>query len=365
MTRVLPWKRTGAKASSSAAPRSSTTPIKADPGRKDNGSPAPSAASTKKRNGQSRVRRSGSTSPPPEPLQESFMIEGFDDDDRYHMVEDELLATARQFTAHLHAAEYVRLKEAAKDQNAAVISQIARPVVGGMSRLAEKKQERADLLRKQAAALRKGADSESDDDDVAPNSALKGTSLYTLMASPRKQVPRLDKIASFSKSTRAAAGFGASSSEMADSSRRPSIFSSSPIRRLGSVMDVEDEDSDDLDGSRRPPITKRTSNISSALSNLRGRNRPQTRDPVPTAGMKRPAPSTKTPSSSSAPVSQATQPSTGNMSDDSEDDLGGDPFGLKNRISQRNIRDRKRAKTTQQENSESTTSSSKDFIPGF
>ncbi|KAK7926824.1 hypothetical protein PG985_003822 [Apiospora marii] len=349
MPRVLPWKRTGAAASSSAAPRSSTTPIKADPDRKANGSPAHSAASTKKKNTQSRARRSGSTSPPPEPLQENFMIEGFDDDDRYHMVEDELLATARQFTAHLHAA---------------VISQIARPVVGGMSRLAEKKQERASLLRKQAAAIRKGHESDSEDDDVAPNSALKGTSLYTLMASPRKQVPRLDKIASFSTATRAAAGFGASSSEMADSSRRPSIFSSSPTRRLGSVMNVDDDDSDDLDASRRPPFTKST-NISSTLSNLRGSNRPQTRDPAPTAGVKRPAGSTKTPPSSSAPVSQATLPSTGNMSDDSDDDLGNDPFGIKNRISQRNERGRKRAKTTQQENSKSTPSSSKDFIPGF
>lgn len=293
------------------------------------------------------------------------MIEGFDDDDRYHMVEDELLATARQFTTHLHAAEYLRLKDAAKDQNAAVISQIARPVVGGMSRLAEKKQERASLLKKQATALRKGDDSNSEDDDVAPNNALKGTSLYTLMASPRKQVPRLDKIASFSKSTRAAAGFGTSSSEMADSSRRPSIYSSSPTRRLGSVMNVYDDDSDDLDGSRPPPFTK-SSNISSTLSNLRGRNRPQTRDPVPTAGVKRPALSTKTPAaSSSAPASQATLTGTGNMSDDSDDDLGSDPFGIRNRISQRKTRDRKRAKTTQQESSKITPSSSKDFIPGF
>lgn len=280
------------------------------------------------------------------------------------MVEDELLATARQFTAHLHAAEYLRQKDAAKDQNAVVINRIARPVVGGMSRLAEKKQERASLLRKQAAALRKGDESNSDDDDVAPNSALKGTSLYTLMASPRKQVPRLDKIASFSKATRAAAGFGASSSEMADSSRRPSIFSSSPTRRLGSAVNADDDDSDDLDASWRPPFTK-SNQINSTLNDLRGRNRPQTREPAPTAGMKRPAASTKTPPSSSGPVSQATLPSTDNMSDDSDDDLGNDPFGIKNRISQRNKRDRKRAKTIQQESSKNTSSSSKDFIPGF
>lgn len=230
----------------------------------------------------------------------SFMVEGLDNDDRYHMVEDELLATARQFTAHLHVAEYLRLKDAAKSQNAAVISQIARPVVGGVSRIAEKKKERADLLRKQNAAIRNANKDDSDsDDEVAPDSALKGTSLYTLMASPRKQVPRLDKIASFSKATRAAAGFGASSSEMADSSRLPSLFSSSPTRHLTPAMHVDDDDSDDLDVSRRPP-TSRIDNMRSTVGSNRYNNRQQTNVPGPTTGMKRPSAFTRTSQSASA-----------------------------------------------------------------
>ncbi|KAK8052507.1 hypothetical protein PG993_003892 [Apiospora rasikravindrae] len=363
MTRVLPWKRTGALA------RSSTTPIKKDPDRDAKASSATSAASSKTRSRQSRARRSGSTSPPPEPLQESFMVEGLDNDDRYHMVEDELLATARQFTAHLHAAEYLRLKDAAKSQNAAVISQIARPVVGGMSRIAEKKKERADLLRKQNAAIRNANkdDSDSDDDEVGPDSALKGTSLYTLMASPRKQVPRLDKIASFSKATRAAAGFGAGSSEMADSSRLLSLFSSSPTRHLTPAMHVDDDDSDDLDVLRRPS-TSRIDNIRSTLGSSRYSNRQQPNLPVPTTGMKRPSAFTRTPSPP-AQGSQTTQTITQNTIALSDEDSDGDLFGVKSRIAQRSTRERKRAKTTQQESSKTSTtttsSSTRDFIPGF
>ncbi len=36
------------------------------------------------------------------------MIDGLEDDDKYRMVEDEFVATAGTFTAHLHAAEYQR-----------------------------------------------------------------------------------------------------------------------------------------------------------------------------------------------------------------------------------------------------------------
>ncbi|EFY93430.1 hypothetical protein MAC_00668 [Metarhizium acridum CQMa 102] len=60
-----------------------------------------------------------------------FMIAGPAGDDRYRMVEDELLATAGLFTAHLHRAEYTRLKRLAAAQNAAAIREIERPVVPG------------------------------------------------------------------------------------------------------------------------------------------------------------------------------------------------------------------------------------------
>ncbi|KAK8120006.1 uncharacterized protein PG998_004632 [Apiospora kogelbergensis] len=356
MVRVLPWKRRAA---------AGNTPTKTDPDKKSGASPSPSVAPNKKRNRQSRAHRSGSTSPPPEPLQETFMIEGLSDDDRYHMVEDELLDTARQFTAHLHAAEYLRLKDAAKSQNATVISQISRPVVGGMSRLVEKKRDRAGLLKKQEAAIRKAGrrdDGSDSDDDVAPDSALKGTSLYTLMASPRKRVARLDKIGSFPNSTRAAAGFGARSSDAPDSSRLPSIFSSSPPRRLTSVaVDLDEDDSDDLGAP-----TRRSSTIHSSPKRVLGGNRnsdkPRTHDPAPITGKKRS--STITKMSSSTPTTELSSETSG---DDSDNDI----FGVKKRNAQRNTRDRKRAKTTQpattkaKTTSSSSTISKKNFIPSF
>ncbi|KAK6853714.1 hypothetical protein PG995_010526 [Apiospora arundinis] len=272
MPRVLPWKRRSA---------SSTTPIKTDPDQEDKTSPAHSAtASSKKRDGHSEGRmlncafhstqdrhllttladRPGSTSPPPEPLQESYMVEGFDADDGYHMVEDEFLITAQQFTAHLHAAEYHRQKEAAKSQNAALISNISRPVVGVTSHTADRKHERAELRRKQKAAMRSAGmevsdDSDDDDSDLDLDSALKGTPLYALMISPRKRAPRLDLIAA-AKGPRAAAGFGPSSSQVAEPSRHQSTSASSPIRKSASTamkVDDTDDDSDDLDVPSGPP----------------------------------------------------------------------------------------------------------------
>lgn len=52
-------------------------------------------------------------------------------DDKYRMVEDELLRVAQQFTTHLHRAEYTRLKEMTRLRNARTIREIERPVVQG------------------------------------------------------------------------------------------------------------------------------------------------------------------------------------------------------------------------------------------
>lgn len=57
------------------------------------------------------LARTPSPSPPPSPLPEAEMHTPHDD--RFRMVEDEFLATAQQFTRHLHQAEYQRLKVAA------------------------------------------------------------------------------------------------------------------------------------------------------------------------------------------------------------------------------------------------------------
>jgi hypothetical protein len=57
-----------------------------------------------------------------------------DNDDGWMMVEDELLTTARLFTAHLHHAEYQRLKGLARSR-----PPDARPTVGGPSSASLKK----------------------------------------------------------------------------------------------------------------------------------------------------------------------------------------------------------------------------------
>ncbi|KAG6292195.1 hypothetical protein E4U46_000439 [Claviceps purpurea] len=73
--------------------------------------------------------RSSSITPPPEPPPEQFMIPLLDD--KYRMVEDELLHTAQQYTTHLHRAEYIRLKAVISSRNAHTIREMERPVVPG------------------------------------------------------------------------------------------------------------------------------------------------------------------------------------------------------------------------------------------
>ncbi|KAG8425258.1 hypothetical protein J3458_001982 [Metarhizium acridum] len=122
MPRKLPWK---------TKPEDSppTTTKKQSP-RPESSAPPLTWSRRPLEQGASRVR-SPSTSPPPEPPAQQFMIAGPAGDDRYRMVEDELLATAGLFTAHLHRAEYTRLKRLAAAQNAAAIREIERPVVPG------------------------------------------------------------------------------------------------------------------------------------------------------------------------------------------------------------------------------------------
>ncbi|KAH8681707.1 hypothetical protein BX600DRAFT_505365 [Xylariales sp. PMI_506] len=214
MTRVLPWKRDYAPARSPHAtvtPRLAVTPVRRLKSEENDTAvtsrvttPSSVLPSTGKR---SLFKRAGSTSPPPEPLEESFMEEGLDADDRYRMVEDEFNATAQRFTAHLHAVEYQKLKSVAKLQNAQAIQDISRPVVGRMSELVRKKQDRRSRPKKGKAALEAAtADTDSD-----AETTYHGTSLFGLMESPRKKAPTMDIAASIPSSTRAAAGFGRSS----------------------------------------------------------------------------------------------------------------------------------------------------------
>ncbi|CAI4213027.1 unnamed protein product [Parascedosporium putredinis] len=148
---------------------------------------------------QTRAGRSPSTSPPPEPPPQICMIEGMDYDDKYRMVEDELLSVARKFTVHLHAAEYHRLKHQAKSRNADAIDSISRPVVGRMSVGVQVKNERLVRARVRQEGLRaalansKGKGLEVDSEDEAP---WTGTSLQGLMEVPQSSQKPLSRLTS-------------------------------------------------------------------------------------------------------------------------------------------------------------------------
>ncbi|ROV93222.1 hypothetical protein VMCG_08711 [Cytospora schulzeri] len=143
-------------------------------------------------------RRSPSSSPSPEPIPESFMIDGFENDDQWRMVEDEFYAVAGHFTAHLHAAQYRRMREEAKKQNSNTIPTISRPVTAPPTNHVKRRQAALAL----AAAQRQGVkssmsrinDEETEDEDE--EIPCKGTHLAGLMNSPRKKVQSLTNMPS-------------------------------------------------------------------------------------------------------------------------------------------------------------------------
>ena len=187
------------------------------------------------------------------------MVEGLEHDDGFRMVEDEFLAVAQHFTAHLHAAEYQRLKDVAASQNAETIRQISRPVVGSKSELLEKKHERTERLRKQEEARQRlllnkatkreysGESSGADDaSDLFPRNA----SLYGLMASPREKAPRLDSMPGISFGLRTATGSRTVGTSRNDAPLALSFETRPPGGSAAPILDVDD-DSDDLEAPGR------------------------------------------------------------------------------------------------------------------
>lgn len=146
------------------------------------------------------------------------MIPGPLNDDKYRMVDDEFLHIAQRFTAHLHRAEYDRLKALAKAQNAATIREIERPVVVDAVPTMRARQ-RSDLAQrdmKQRKTL-EGDGEARDDESVLPS--LARTNLRGLMEAPRREGRIIMPSASASSSssrTRAAAGYSSKSSPQRD-----------------------------------------------------------------------------------------------------------------------------------------------------
>ena len=169
------------------------------------------------------------------------MLDGIENDDGYRMVEDEFLSVAGEFTRHLHAAEYQRLKQLAKAQNAETIRNISRPITGAMSDLVKRRQTALSTAASQRQGLRKvlasrGASAASLSGDE--ESPWVGTSLQGLMGSPQKRPAPLSAIASVHATTRARAGYRAGSRVSEGTSDKPGMHArsstSSSARLTGS-----------------------------------------------------------------------------------------------------------------------------------
>lgn len=206
------------------------------------------------------------------------MREGLDRDDIYIMVEDEFQAVAKTFTQHLHHAEYMRLKNLARTQNASTISTISRPVdsITQMREETKRKKEAEAKSAKQKNALerimgqarrrRPKTDSDlSDSEEEKHDDPWVGTTLQGLMTkSPLKAHTSLTGLQGVKSSTRAAAGFAQPDSRPL---QRPKMFDLSPTAghkerpsapsesRNGVEENTSSEDDDDLDAPmpKRPP----------------------------------------------------------------------------------------------------------------
>ncbi|KAL6896426.1 hypothetical protein GGI43DRAFT_385957 [Trichoderma evansii] len=243
MARKLPWKRTSESSPSDIARKTAIQSPRALPsgsrstGQDDNRDILQTPVSRRYRRVlDSDPIRSPSTSPPPERPHEEFMIPGPLNDDKYRMVDDEFLHVAQRFTAHLHRAEYDRLKTLAKAQNADTIREIERPVVVDAvpTMRARQRSDLAQRAMKQRKTLE--GDGEARDDGSVPS--LARTNLRGLMEAPRREgriiMPSANASSSSSR-TRAAAGYSSKSSPQRDHrsrARSPSTSMPSSSKRI-------------------------------------------------------------------------------------------------------------------------------------
>jgi hypothetical protein len=193
------------------------------------------------------------------------MVEGFDHDDRYRMVEDEFMTIAKTFTVHLHAAEYKRQQKMVRSRNADTINSISRPVTGKMpdhtrrrvEGVARSKEQRAAIERLVGKKKKHGGISDDSDDDVGL--PYIGTTLHGLMDSPRKKAASLAKAGSIVATTRAAAGFSRPTAHFKP--HKNSVPDSPLSKRVTRFVDTKDDDEtetssdndDDLDAPLLAP----------------------------------------------------------------------------------------------------------------
>ncbi|KAH7017381.1 hypothetical protein EDB80DRAFT_874097 [Ilyonectria destructans] len=296
--------------------------------------------------------RSPSTSPPPEVPVERFMIPGPLHDDHYRMVEDELVNVAHQFTTHLHRAEYNRLKNLAKSQNAATIQEIERPVVGTPTLLTRQRQESARQIAKQQKVLQKG----SHDRDM-PRVA---TGLQGLMESPRKEAKWISTSAAGTATTRAAAGFQSNLSSPPKPRESPQRFSSVKKRRLPRMDDDTTDESDVEPSTPSRSLTSKPARLTE-LSSATSRS---TTRPLGTPRAAVAASSSKDSPSTHRPRVTPVKAGPSRERNDENDDGDDDPFGItKRRIRRQQSKDQFRR--PEHKDTPKPKKSSPDNIPSF
>ena len=181
------------------------------------------------------------------------MIPGPNHDDAYRMVEDEFLSVAGDFTRHLHAAEYHRLKSlAAKSHHAddAISTISRRPLAAlstgegyaGLGGSTARPRRRRRILKTQGGYRGDGSSSDDEQDDCKTASSLRD-----LMDSPRKTAVRLGlgglpKQPSFGRVKVEVEGGGDDGPPARGGTKR------ARTEEYGDDEEEEEDDSDDLDG---------------------------------------------------------------------------------------------------------------------
>ncbi|OBT88345.1 hypothetical protein VE02_03418 [Pseudogymnoascus sp. 03VT05] len=268
MTRKLPWLQTDTNQDSSSSrsitssrPRRSrpildSSDIEQPPGRQNRRAAGPRAAT-----------HEASPTPLNEPPEESFMIDGFNNDDRYRMVEDEFLDVAKEFTQHLHAAEYQRMKNSAKAQNTATINAISRPVTTNMGGETRRKVESIARAKKQADAINDihGDQPKEEGDSDESQGPWLGTALHGLMEKPRASAVPFTDISGFHSTTKAAAGYKGSTVGRMETYDVPNP-EETEFTKPASIKSTEEEgeteaEDDDDDLAAAPVVTYKGSSI--------------------------------------------------------------------------------------------------------
>ena len=190
------------------------------------------------------------------------------------MVEDEFHAVAQTFTKHLHHAEYIRLRKAAKDRNDTLMSNISRPVdsITTMREETRRKKEAEAREAKMKAAIEsikvpkraKGPLDESDISDFEEDKQddpWQGTQLQRFITkSPKKNLTGLTGLQGVTSHTRAAAGYSKPEKRPPQPTKlfepaRPNAGASKTSlapAAANSTSDTDDDD-DDLDAPSRLP----------------------------------------------------------------------------------------------------------------